>query len=291
VERYEIRDRVALVTGAARGIGYETARRLHQRGGSVALVDLDLAAVEAAASRIGPERTLAAACDVTDLAAVEGVVERVLERFGGLDIVVANAGIAPPPATVRVVDPAVHERVIEVDLLGVWRTVRAGLPQVVDRGGHVVVVASIYAFLNGALGSSYAVSKAGVEQLGRALRVELAPHGASASVAYFGFIDTDMTRVFDTDPLLQRYQEMMPRLLMRRVPPATAAEAIARGIERRSPKIIAPRAWRAFSALRGILNPLLDARMERDTRLLPLVRDGDRPERGGAREGQAREPG
>lgn len=280
--RYEIGGRVAVVTGAARGIGYETARRLHARGASVVLADLEATAVEAAASGIGTERTLAAACDVTDPAGVEGVVRTAVDRFGGVDIVVANAGIAPPPGTMRVVDPAVQERVIEVDLLGVWRTVRAGLPQVVERRGHVVVVASIYAFLNGALGSSYAMSKAGVEQLGRALRLELAPHGASASVAYFGFIATEMTRIFDTDPLLQRYQDIMPRLLMRRVAPATAGEAIARGIERRSPRIVAPRAWRAYSALRGILNPLLDARMERDDRLLPLVRDGDRPQPGDA---------
>ena len=289
--RYEIAGRVALVTGAARGIGCETARRLHERGACVALADLEPAAVEAAASRVGSERTLAAACDVTDPAALERMVERVTDRFGGLDVVVANAGIAPPPATFRVVDPHVAERVIEVDLLGVWRTVRAGLPQVVERRGHVVVVASIYAFLNGALGSSYAVSKAGVEQLGRALRVELAPHGASASVAYFGFIATEMTRIFDTDPLLQRYGDIMPRLLMRRVPPATAAGAIVRGIERRSPRIVAPPAWRAYSALRGILNPILDARMERDSRLLPLVRDGDRPQPDRPGDEAAREPG
>ncbi|MFL5821301.1 MAG: short-chain dehydrogenase/reductase [Solirubrobacteraceae bacterium] len=288
---YEVRGRIALVTGAARGIGYETARRLHQRGASVALVDLDPAAVEAAASRIGTERTLATASDVTDVSAIEQSVSRTVERFGGVDIVVANAGIAPAPATVRVVDPAVYERVIEVDLLGVWRTVRACLPAVVERGGHVVVVASIYAFLNGVLGSSYAISKAGVEQFGRALRVELAPHGASASVAYFGFIATEMTRGFDTDPLMRRHKEIIPDFLMRRVPPATAADAIVRGIERRSAKIIAPRAWHVFSALRGILNPLLDARMERDGRLRPLIRDGDRPQPGGLRDGAGAEPG
>src|SRR4051794_35305470 len=87
-------------------------------------------------------------------------------------------------------DPDVFERVIEVNLLGVWRTVRAALPQVVARQGHVVVVASIYALANGMGTAPYAMAKAGVEQLGRALRVELVQHGASASVAYFGFIDS-----------------------------------------------------------------------------------------------------
>jgi hypothetical protein len=124
-----------------------------------------------------------------------------------------------------------------------------------------------------------------VEQLGRALRVELVPHGASASVAYFGFIDTQMVRESFADPVAHQFEEFMPALLTRRLPPSAAGEAIVRGIERRSPRIIAPRWWRAFSALRGLINPLFHARAARDPEVLELVRAADRPERASARGG------
>src|SRR5258705_7168843 len=156
---YPLPGKVALVTGAARGIGYETARILHARGASVVLVDLDLDETEAAAAAIG-ERTLALAADVTDEAAIEAAVEQTVESFGGLDVVVANAGVAPPPRPMSVVDAEAFERVIEIDLLGVWRTVHPALEQVIERRGHVVVVASVYAFLNGVMATPYAVSKA-----------------------------------------------------------------------------------------------------------------------------------
>src|SRR3954454_23315417 len=182
---FPIGGKVALVTGAARGIGFETARLLHERGASVTLTDLDLEATERAADSIG-ERTLAREADATDSSQLEAAVAATVERFGGLDLAVANAGVAPPAATLRVVDPEVFERVLEIDLLGVWRTVRACLPEITRRRGHLVVVASVYAFMNPVLAGPYAISKAGVEQMGRALRAELAHHGASASVAYFG---------------------------------------------------------------------------------------------------------
>ena len=280
---YDIAGRVALVTGAARGIGYESARLLHARGASVVLTDVDQDEVRAAGERIGGERTMATEADVTETSALEAAVSATVERFGGLDIVVANAGIAPPPRTVRVVDPEAYERVIEVDLLGVWRTVRAALPHVVERRGHVVVVASIYAFFNGALASPYAMSKAGVEQFGRALRVELAPHGASASVAYFGFIDTAMVRESFADPVAHQFEQTLPALFARRLPPSAAGEAIVRGIARRAPRIIAPRWWRAFSVLRGVVNPLFDARAQRDPRILELIREAERGAAGGDR--------
>lgn len=281
---YPVANRVALVTGAARGIGFETARCLHDRGASVVLVDLDEQATRDAARAVG-QRTLAFAADVTDRDAMQAAVAAAVERFGGLDVAVANAGIAPPTATMRVVDPDAFERTIEVDLLGVWRTTRAALPQIVERGGHVVVVASVYAFTNGAMNSAYAISKAGVEQLGRALRVELAHHGASASVAYFGFIDTRMVQDAFEDPVVKRSQETLPAFLLKRLPPSAAGQAIADGIERRAPRIVAPKWWAAWSLLRGLLNPVLDSYMERDEQLGEVIREADAEERAHARHG------
>ena len=266
--------KVALVTGAARGIGFETARLMHARGASVAVLDLDPDEADAAAAAIG-KRTLAIAADVTDAEAMADAVERTVERLGGLDVVVANAGIAPPPRPMSVVDPDAFERVIEVDLLGVWRSVQPALGQVIERRGHVVVVASVYAFLNGVMATPYAMSKAGVEQLGRALRAELSVHGASAGVAYFGFIDTKMVQDAFADPAAGDVEEMFPRFVTRRLHPAVAGEAIVDGIERRIPRIIRPRWWRIYSVLRGIINPLLDGRVERDDRFRDRVRDGE----------------
>jgi NAD(P)-dependent dehydrogenase (short-subunit alcohol dehydrogenase family) len=271
---YSPQGKVALITGAARGIGYETARQLHAKGASVAVLDLDREATQRACETIG-ERTLAIAADVTDSAAMRLAVNEVVDHFGGLDIVVANAGVAPPVRPVTKIGPEAFERVIEINLLGVWRTVHATLPQIVQRRGHVVVIASIYAFVNGVLASPYAMSKAGVEQLGRALRAELKIHDASASTAYFGFIDTDMVRDAFEDRVTQQLEEMYPKWLLKRLPPSAAGAAIVEGIERRAPRIILPRWWRVWSTFRGIINPALDRAMERDDRVLAAIRMGE----------------
>jgi len=272
---YALPGRIALITGAAQGIGWETARLLHGRGCSVALADIDSEGAERAADALG-DRALAIAADVTDAEAMSAAVDEVVDRFGGLEVVVANAGVAPPMRPMSVVDPEAFERTVEIDLLGVWRTVHPALPQVIERCGHVVVVASVYAFVNGVLATPYAVAKAGVEQLGRALRAELSIHGASAGVAYFGFIDTRMVRDSFEDPVTRRLEDVFPPALLRRLPPAAAGAAIVEGIERRAPRIVRPRWWRAWSALRGIVNPLLDARFDRDERMREAVREGER---------------
>ena len=275
--RYELQDKVALVTGGARGIGLATARGLHARGASVAIVDLRREAAEEAAAGIDATRALGLEADVSDAEAVEEAVEATVERFGGLDVVVANAGIATRATTALAMDPDAFERVLDVNLLGVWRTVRAALPHVVARRGHVVVVASVYAFSNGMGAAPYAIAKAGVEQLGRALRSELVQHGASASVAYFGFIDTELVhQAIDQDPLTERMMATYPRVLHKRLPPSAAGDAIVAGIERRPPRIIRPRRWVVMSTLRGIPNPLIDARIERDAEIQSLLAELDR---------------
>ena len=267
--------KVALVTGAARGIGFETARQLHLRGASVAVLDLDAEQANDAAERIGP-RAIGLAADVTDAGAMMATVAEVVERLGGLDLAIANAGIAPKNfATVRGISGEEWERVFEVDMLGVWRTARAALPEIVDRQGHIVLVSSAYAFMNGFGNSPYAAAKAGVESLGRALRVELAPHGASASVAYFGWVDTRMVQDAFAQPEGDRIRSLSPEWLMKRITPDEAAAGVVRGIEERAPRIFAPKWWRYVSAFRGLINPLLDKRMEREEKFRSLVRDLD----------------
>ena len=261
---YSLNGKVALVTGAARGIGFETARAIHNRGASVAVLDLDADQAREAAERIG-ERVIGIGADVTDHGAMMAAVAEVVERFGGLDVAVANAGIAQSQvATVRGIGTEEWERVFEVDMLGVWRTVRAALPQIVERRGHIVVTGSVYSFFNGIFNSPYAVAKAGVESLGRSLRAELAPLGASCSVAYWGWVDTKMVQEGLARPHSDRIQENTPKWLLKRIQPSEAGEATARGIEERAPRIFAPKWWRYVSAMRGIVNPLLDRRLERD---------------------------
>jgi NAD(P)-dependent dehydrogenase (short-subunit alcohol dehydrogenase family) len=272
---YDLNGKVALVTGAARGIGFETARQMHLRGASVAVLDLNAEEAREAAERIGP-RAIGLSADVTDQNAMFAAVAEVVEKLGGIDVAVANAGIAQKQfATVRGISGEEWERVFEVDLLGVWRAVRAALPQIVERRGQMVVVSSVYAFANGMGNSPYAVAKAGVEMLGRALRVELAPHGASASVAYFGWVDTKLVQdAFDQEDG-GRIRELSPDFLLKRITPDEAGAGLVRGIEQRAPRIFVPKWWRYVSTFRGLINPLLDRRMESDAKTAALIRDID----------------
>jgi NAD(P)-dependent dehydrogenase (short-subunit alcohol dehydrogenase family) len=272
---YDLNRKVALVTGAARGIGFETARQIHLRGASVAVLDLDAEQAREAAERIGP-RAIGLGADVTDQNAMFAAVAEVVEKLGGLDVAVANAGIAQKQfATARGISGEEWERVFEVDLLGVWRTARAALPQIVERRGQMVVVSSVYAFANGMGNTPYAVAKAGVEALGRALRVELAPHGASATVAYFGWVDTKLVQDAFDQEASARIRELSPDFLLKRITPDEAGAGLVRGIEQRAPRVFVPKWWRYVSAFRGLINPLLDRRMESDAKTAALIRDLD----------------
>lgn len=271
--RYSLQGKVALVTGGARGIGLETARALHARGASVVLNDLDPEATERAAAQVG-ERAVAAPADVTDAEAMAAAVQVAVESYGGLDVVVANAGIGPPPATMLTMDAGLFERTLEVDLQGVWRTVSPALQQIAARKGQVVVTSSVYAFANGMIASPYAVAKAGVEALGRALRVELAIHGAGATVAHFGFVDTVMVKEgYDEDPQGAELLDALPAFVTRRLTPAQAAEALVGGIERRAPRVIAPSWWRVPYFLRGLFGPAMDWVSTKDRRVLQALKD------------------
>lgn len=270
---YDLRGKTALVTGGVRGIGYETASQMHQRGASVVLVDLDAEEAGNAAEAIGA-RAVGIGADVTESGAMTEVVDQAVGRFGGVDLVIPAAGVLPSAvATVRGMRFDEWERVFEVDFLGVWRTVRAALPQVAERQGQIVLTSSIFAFVNGIFNSPYAIAKAGGEALGRTLRAELAPFGASATVAYFAAVETELLRESLERPYSDRMEETLPSFLRKRIQPSEAAEALVRGIENRAPRIFAPSWWRYAFALRGVLMPLVDRRLERDARTAEILRD------------------
>jgi NAD(P)-dependent dehydrogenase (short-subunit alcohol dehydrogenase family) len=272
---YDLDGKVVFVTGGAKGIGFETARQAAALGAAVAICDLDLEACRESAEAIGPE-ALALEADVTEPEALERAFTTAVTRFGRVDVVVANAGVAPKVAPVLGMPEEEWERVIQTNLFGVYNTVVAGMDQVIANSGQFVLVSSSYAFMNGVLSSPYATAKAGVEALGRALRAELLPRGASATVAYFGWIATDMVETTFSDPVVDRFRrEAVPRPLTRRVPVSRAGRVIVEGIGRRSPRVIAPFEWKALFFLRGLLGPFMDRRFENDPRVAEIVLEAE----------------
>ena len=256
------RGKTVLITGAARGLGAETARRLAARGANVALVGLEPEELQRVAAQCGTNAAWFE-CDVTDVDALEAAVAGTVERFGAIDVVMANAGIAAG-GMVRSTDPAAFERTIEINLLGVWRTVRAALPHVIDSQGYVLVIASLAAAVHGPGMAAYSASKAGAEAFADSLRVEVKHLGVDVGVGYFSFIDTDMVRGGDAHPALGHFREDAGWPFNKTYPLSSAGQAIADGIENRKRWVVVPSWGRALLVLRTALSPLLD-RGARDT--------------------------
>lgn len=281
---------IALITGAGNGIGLATARELRARGAALVLVDRDEDAAHAAAAELGPD-VVAIAADVTDRPAMESAIGSAVAAFGRLDLVVANAGVTPRPATLRVADPVEFAHVVDVNLLGVLHTVQPAIEHLLARRGHIVVVASCAAYCPPVGGSSYMVSKAAVEVLARALRLELAPHGISVTTAAFGFVDTDLARAtLDDHPVGEQLAAMLPPFLRRRLSGAEAARVLVSAIERRAVSVTAPAAWAPLGMLRGVAIPIIDALLVRSRHLARVVDLLERPRPAAARCLTARTP-
>jgi NAD(P)-dependent dehydrogenase (short-subunit alcohol dehydrogenase family) len=280
MDAWTTRGRTVLITGAARGLGAETARRVAARGANVALVGLEPDELARVAEQCGSNAAWFE-CDVTDTEALGRAVTGTIERFGGIDAVMANAGIAPM-GMVRSTDPAAFERTVEINLLGVWRTVRACLPHVIERRGYVLVIASMAAALHAPGMAAYAASKAGAEAFGNSLRSEVKHLGVDVGVGYFGFTDTDMVRGADAHPAIGALREAASGPLAKTYPLSKAGKALADGIEKRSRWVVVPRYARAMIFLRTLLQPLVDREAQKQAAEADALFMADVEERGAA---------
>ena len=238
-----LRGRVVLVTGAARGIGEAVAREVAARGGQVALVGLEperLQALSAELSRATGVEHFWARADVTDQSSLDKAVTGALDALGGIDVVVANAGIANS-GTVATNPPDALARTVEVNLIGVMRTVSATLPHVRESHGHYLLVASAASFTVAPGLAAYCASKAGVESFADAFRLEVAHLGVTVGSAHPIWIDTDLVRDAKEDlPLFRKTIEHLPGPLGRQVDVQTCARMIVDGIEARKAKVFVP---------------------------------------------------
>jgi NAD(P)-dependent dehydrogenase (short-subunit alcohol dehydrogenase family) len=255
-------DRVVLVTGGASGIGLETARRLAAAGYRAVLVVRDGEQVRAAAAALG-ERHLGVAADVTDEASLERAVELAVERFGGIDAVIANAGIGSA-STVRASSTEQLLRIVDVNLSGQIRTVKAVLEQIIASRGYIAFTCSAAVLKNTPKSSAYAAAKAGVEAFAGALRQEVAHRGVDVGVFYPGWTRTPLIQ--NAGSRAAEGSKSLPWPLSVTSEVDEVADAYAHAVEQRSRTAYYPRAHRFVHWLRPLYTGAAwDRRLSRDT--------------------------
>jgi NAD(P)-dependent dehydrogenase (short-subunit alcohol dehydrogenase family) len=250
----KVTGKVVLVTGAARGIGAGVARELAAKGAKVALVGLEADELAAVAADCGPDAG-AWEADVTSWTDLEKATEAIVARYGRIDVVLANAGIAATGFT-RSIDPAAFERVINVDLLGVWRTVRVTLPHLIKSRGYALLVSSAAAIVHIPGNAAYSAAKAGVEAFANSLRAEVKHLGVDVGVVHPTWIATDMVNSADEHPVFGRLRGRSGGLASKTYPLSLAVDLISAGIAKRARVVHVP-GWVGVAKLFRALIPRL----------------------------------
>lgn len=245
-------DRVVLITGAASGIGAATALELVAQGGIPVLVDCDAEPLAQMAQRCGPQ-TLYWVADVTQLQAMQEVVDKTISKLGRIDIVFANAGVAAF-GPVAYIDPEAWKRCFEVNVFGVFNTIRASLPAIMQQRGYVLINASSSSFAHPPVMSAYAASKSAVEAMGNSLRIEMAAHGVGVGVVHAGWVRTPLVTEGALHPGFVRLRATMPGPMNSETSPEETARVIVQGMLQRKRRIWVPAWLKILFALRALLH-------------------------------------
>ena len=260
-----------LVTGAARGLGFELATVLAAGGARLSLVGLEPDLLHERARALGPDHVWFEA-DVTSQAALDDAVRGTVAALGGIDAVVTNAGVANA-GTIAGGPVDAHVRTIDVNVNGTIRTMSACLPHLIESRGYALLIASVGSFSMFPGLGTYCASKAAVEHLANALRLELAHTGVSVGSAHPAFLDTDLVR--DTDADSRSMSEARRRLqgpLGGTYSPRECAEALANAIAKRKRRVYVPRSLAVMQALRPlVLSSVGDAVLRRQLRTAEYI--------------------
>jgi len=255
--RYDLTGRTVAITGSTGGFGRALATVLRRRNANLALLDIDALAVEAQAAQLGgPAHARGWRADVRRLDDLTTAMDEAADHFGRLDVAIANAGIdvIAPLATL---DPAAYERVIDVNLNGVWRTFRAALPHVEQQHGYLLATCSMAAFVHSPLQIPYTASKAGVWAMCDSLRLEVRHLGIGVGSLHPTFFSTPLMDDVVADPAGQALWNNQTGLwrMIRLDDVVTAAVDM---IERRADISIVPRLNTPIARAPGLFRPLLE---------------------------------
>ena len=263
-----LNNRVAVITGSTGGLGSALAIALRAKGVRIALLDLNLADVKAQAAVLGGQDVVMAyQVDVRSLDSVTAAIDAAAAHFGRIDIVVANAGIGKT-GSLEDIDPNDYEAVIDVNLNGVWRTLRAAVPHVQQTRGYLMAISSMAAFVHLPMGASYSASKAGVWALCDAIRLELRPDGIDVGTVHPTFFRTPMVEEMLANDAAVHLMGGAARAEKQLVDKDTVIREIVTGIERRSEMVVIPKRLLGIARAPGVFRRVAEKYMSDESRVV-----------------------
>lgn len=237
---YNLAGRVVAITGSTGGLGSAMAAKLHERGARLALFDLNLEAVEKQVQSLGGDgHARGWRVDVRSHDDIKVAMDEAAAHFGRIDVVIANAGIevvAPMVGT----NPKTFDRVIDINLNGVWRTFHAGLPYVKREKGHLLAISSMAAFFHSPLQAPYTASKAGVWAMCNSIRLEVKHLGVTVGSVHPTFFKTAMLEDMQADPAGLKLWGGNKSILFKSITLESVVDGILAGIEKRTEMVVIP---------------------------------------------------